>query len=306
MEPKKISSRHQAFIDAQIEPKAKLVKGSKAWLNTQQMLKRRTRTCVPNLFSGKERTDESMFNFDDVSHLYQLNMSVPMIKKTFKFQLGLEICEVHNGKAPWPFNFMIVPKTIRRKADAFKQINHEHQSTTVGVGVSSGLTTSLYKTLLESSHDKRKLDAALASLTVEDDAITNIAIYPYIPRYMLERKAPTFTLLLLECLRQYYKPEANHLFSMTKIMKDSELERLANALFFGLLYKDLFSSFFNGSYKEEFSKQNSGSDEWRTSSIVGISHTQQRTLINRFVDDIYKKYLLTANRRDVINKTQQS
>ncbi|WP_422527037.1 hypothetical protein [Serratia fonticola] len=313
MDNEKASPRQQAFIDAQIGSKAKIVKASRAWLNTQQMLKRSGRTCMPGLFSEKEnsdkdpfRIDENTFNFDEVQHLYQLHVAVPEIKKTLSSHIDLEITELQKGMHRWPYNFIIAPKIIRRKADAFMQIHEEYQITRLQRSASSRLTESLYKSLFKSCGNKEKLDAALANLVVDDNTTTKITIYPFVASDVLKNGPPTFSLLLLECLRLNYITEYDMLFRLGKNFEREFIERLSNALFFALLYQsseeDLFSSFFRNSYKIRPIVINHGNQGSCGDSIVFKDTVQRNASIRQFIDDIFENYLLTANKRNAIKR----
>ncbi|WP_449554796.1 hypothetical protein [Lelliottia amnigena] len=291
--------RQQKFREAEVPELARKIKSSRAWLNVQQMLKRSGKVCVPELFSGTEKTGSNNFNFADVTHLYQLYAAVERFKSESNGVIELEICALLRVLRPWPHNFIIVPKFIRRKADAFMQrdlhARQTHESDAYGE-----FKGSLYAVLRDSCGDKLKLDTALAELYPDQlKPVHSTTIHPGVN--LNSQSAPAFVLLWLECSRMGFQQESERIRNLVKIIHDAHgQERIAKALFFAFMYcsdkEDLFTAFFSAHLESNKRRHNCIESE---SNYIDEQFFYQKQKISEYIDDINNRFLLNAYKRSL-------
>lgn len=294
--------RQQQFREATIPARARAVKSSKAWLNVQQMLKRSGRICEAGPSSDAEKKDISTFNFEHVSHLYQLYTAVERIKAAYGNAFEMEICELERSHSLWPYNLVISPKVLRRKADAFKQRDRQATVSEPARPVPYGFKGSLYKVLCDFFGDRQKLDIALAELCPDPTALLpQKKIHPGIDSIFRDCPSPVLTLLWLECRRLRFRQEAEWLSGQVNKRRDIHSgEQLGAALFFTFLYNnddgDLFSSFFRDVRKpidnflvrfEYMGLHNQMTEEARQNNITRYIYTVN----SRFLFSAYKRKL---------------
>ncbi|WP_411753603.1 hypothetical protein [Serratia sp. (in: enterobacteria)] len=305
MEKENESQRQQDLQEDKTEAKVRSVKGSRAWLNTQEMLRRRGKlnSCIsasPDEADNEKNIEVPTLDFDTVRHLYCLQLAVGQIKSVDGFSSWVEICELQRPfplMVSLPTSHIIVPKLIRRKAHAFLQ------TITTRSDIPVCKTQSLYSTLTQSYKTKKRADEMIARFPLtrnemERDPNLDTMVY----RSIGLGRAPSFTLLLLECNRLGYKEQYDVLCHLLRIITDDkQLRMLGDALFFSLLYQsgeeDLFSSFFNGFYKTRTIKQNPGNKESNTNSVVDKWRAQQYVFINQFINNIYDNFLFDSDKR---------
>lgn len=311
MNEHKISLRQQAFINYHSDEKLKIVKGSRAWLNTQEMLKRSGRTCVPELFPELKKTSSGVtkkiisnnhtFNFDSVKHLYSLFSAIFKMKKIFPPSFTLEITTMKGDIKPWPYNLIIVPKNIRRKADAFMQNIPEYQGGKERKRTKSGLTGSLYKTMLSSCKDKKILHAKLESLIVYSDSTDSIDIYPAVAAGILKNSPTVYSLFLFESVRLNNLPQRIKDVITKHRQDDAFLERLANVLFFGLVYQDndenIFFSFSHNTYIVKYKNiQHDGREVYAKRHLDNAGNDRVPIMV-KFINDVYERYIISSDER---------
>lgn len=292
-----LNQRHQFFKERMLPLEVRKVKGSRPWLNVQQMLKRSGRDCAQGLFSNNEINGKDTFNFDDVSHLYHLYSAVNRIKSSSGNHVKLEICELKRSLHGWPYNFIIVPTSIRRKADGFMQDRGDsNKKNKSGKSWCSG---SLYKELRYASNSEQELNDSIARLSLADRVPPMAGvIHPGVSNISSKNHSLTFTLLWLECRRMGLRAESDRLISLQHSVNDIQLlEQLGNALFFSLLYfdpfEDLFSAFF---YDEDnFPLRVHGETNYIQNHIE-----RKNEKINSFIELINQRFLFNANRRHKI------
>lgn len=290
--------RLQKLREAAAPELASKIKSSRAWLNVQQMLKRSGKVCVTELFSGTEKAGPNHFSFTDVTHLYQLYAAVERFKTESGGTLALEICALPRVWQPWPYNFVIVPKAIRRKAAAFMQRDLDARQAAAGGDFPVGFKGSLYAALRTSCGDRKKLDIALAELFPEDEK----PVHPetiHSGVNLNSQPALVFTLLWLECNRLGFHQESERIRNLVKLVHDTQmLDRLASAVFFAFVYcsdrDDLFAAFFSllqGNGRRQYNCTGNEND-YLSEQLL---YQQQKIL--EYVDDIDNRFLLNAYRR---------
>lgn len=289
--------RQQKFREAGAPARARKIKSSRAWLNVQQMLKRSGKVCVPGLFSGTEKTGPNNFNFADVVHLYQLYAVVERFKAESSGIIELEICALPRVRQPWPHNFAIVPKFIRRKADAFMQRDEYVRQFPVS-NTPGEFKGSLYAALRNSCGDRQKLDIALAELFPDElKPVHPKTLHPGVN--LNSQPAPVFTLLWLECNRLGFHQESDRIRNLIKYIRDAcGQERIAKALFFAFMYysdkEDLFTAFFSENWEKR--KEIYNSVEAKNNYIEEQFLNQQKK-ISEYISDIDKRFLSNAYKR---------
>lgn len=290
--------RLQKLREAVAPELARKIKSSRAWLNVQQMLKRSGKVCVTELFSGAEKAGPNHFSFSDVTHLYQLYAAVERFKAESEGTLALEICALPRVWQPWPYNFVIVPKGIRRKMAGFMLRDLYGRQAAVAGDSPGGIKGSLYTALRTSCGDRKKLDIALAELFPEDEKpVHPKTIHPGVN--LNSQPAPVFTLLWLECDRLGFHQESERIRNLVKIIHDTQmLERLASAVFFSFVYccdrEDLFTAFFSLFQGKGRMKYNCTENE---NNYISEQFFHQQQKILEYVDDIDNRFLLNAYRR---------
>ncbi|EII7450283.1 hypothetical protein LHS21_004565 [Salmonella enterica subsp. enterica serovar Newport] len=295
--------RHQFFKyrmlhDSVIPAEARKIKKSRAWLNVQEMLKRSGRRCI----SGKPSKEEKevpatdIFNFEDVCHLYKLYRTVECIKAGLPSgaAIELEICELKRGRSHWAYNFVIAPKHLRRKADAYRQMKGTDRH------APRGFKGSLYRALLDLFGDRKKLDIALVEHLSYDQ--------PLFPLQQVIAGSPSlliFRLLCTECRRLNFRSEENFLLQCTNYLCTEQLiEKFGEACFFTFLYhtreEDLFFSFFMESLEsEKYMPVQSEDDITRYPQIR--AERRKRKILD-FIEMVHNRFLCTAYRRKRIQE----
>ncbi|EAA1980858.1 hypothetical protein DOV67_27975 [Salmonella enterica subsp. enterica serovar Java] len=293
--------RHKRFSDAAAPGKVRDIRGRRAWLNVQQMLKRSGRHCVSGKTS-KEKKEEPVtdtFNFEDVCHLYQLYRTVERIKagSSSGATIELEICELKRGRLHWPYNFVIAPKRLRRKADAHRQMD------SIDHHVPCGFKGSLYRALLDFFGDSKKLDIALAESLFDDPPLLSL-------QQIIANGSSSFvfTLLEVECRRLGFRHEAMYMRNYAcELTTEQSIEKFGEALFFTFLYhtseEDLFSSFFSKSLPAKcYPKIPHDS----ITLYIQIMTERRRSEILDFIEVVSHRFFCTAYSRKKIQKKKDS
>lgn len=308
MDDEKASSQQGRLKETRNEQRLREVRKGKAWLSVQRMLKRSGKTCSLRVADDRTNAGDTSFDIDTVRHLYLLQLAAGQIKSYPELSSWVEICEIQTRPsllAPWITSHIIVPRLIRRKAHAFRQVlttNVEElpwQSETLVHEFSGGL----YAALCHVNKTKAYVDEIIARfpLTRQEmlfDPYLDVGAY----RSVRLSKAPSFILLLLECNQLGYKSEYVVLCRLLEIITDdTQLNMLGDALFFTLLYqrneKDLFSSFFKELDKVSHIKV---THDRQISLAVSpeVNYAQQRSIfIKNFIDDIDEKFLFDSDTR---------
>lgn len=293
MDKEKVSARQQFLKETKNERRASEIRGSKAWLSTQRMLKRSGKVCAPVSPSGMENAEMSTFSIDTVRHLYLLQLAAGQIKNHPGFSSWVEICELQTRPpllVSWPTSHIIVPRFIRRKAHAFLQDltaradNHPSQRNEL-VGEFPG---SLYAVLRHAYKTKEHADEIIAKFPLtRQEMRRDLDLDAGAYRSVGSSRAPSFTLLLLECKRLGCNDEIDMLIRMMRLITDNtRLNMLGNALFFLLLFyqesmdNDEFFMFFESQKLAKY-----------------ISPTESKSKIDHFINTIHTRYLFTAKKR---------
>lgn len=308
MDDEKASSQQGRLKETRNEQRSREIRKGKAWLSVQRMLKRSGKTCSLRVADDRTNAGDTSFDIDTVRHLYLLQLAAGQIKSYPELSSWVEICEIQTRPpllAPWITSHIIVPRLIRRKAHAFRQVlttNVEDlpwQSETLVHEFSGGL----YAALCHVHKTKAYVDEIIARfpLTRQEmlfDPYLDVGAY----RSVRLSKAPSFILLLLECNRLGYKSEYVVLCRLLEIITDdTQLNMLGDALFFTLLYqhneKDLFSSFFKGLDKVSRIKVTHDRQISLAASSVAYYAQQRSIFIKNFIDDIGENFLFDSDTR---------
>ena len=308
MDDEKASSQQGRLKETRNEQRSREIRKGKAWLSVQRMLKRSGKTCSLRVADDRTNAGDTSFDIDTVRHLYLLQLAAGQIKSYPELSSWVEICEIQTRPpllAPWITSHIIVPRLIRRKAHAFRQVlttNVEDlpwQSETLVHEFSGGL----YAALCHVHKTKAYVDEIIAHfpLTRQEmlfDPYLDVGAY----RSVRLSKAPSFILLLLECNRLGYKSEYVVLCRLLEIITDdTQLNMLGDALFFTLLYqhneKDLFSSFFKGLDKVSRIKVTHDRQISLAASSVAYFAQQRSIFIKNFIDDIGENFLFDSDTR---------
>ena len=308
MDDEKASSQQGRLKETRNEQRSIEIRKGKAWLSVQRMLKRSGKTCSLRVADDRTNAGDTSFDIDTVRHLYLLQLAAGQIKSYPELSSWVEICEIQTRPpllAPWITSHIIVPRLIRRKAHAFRQVlttNVEDlpwQSETLVHEFSGGL----YAALCHVHKTKAYVDEIIARfpLTRQEmlfDPYLDVGAY----RSVRLSKAPSFILLLLECNRLGYKSEYVVLCRLLEIITDdTQLNMLGDALFFTLLYqhneKDLFSSFFKGLDKVSRIKVTHDRQISLAASSVAYYAQQRSIFIKNFIDDIGENFLFDSDTR---------
>lgn len=282
-----LTSRRQFLYDIQAEQHSDALRSGKAWLATQRMLKRTGRVFI------SDKTDltapGSVFDFNDVRDLYLLQLAANWIKNASGFSSWVEISPVQRLSAQQSSlgtQYMIIPRSVRRKVDAFRQINAAKH---ISVQEFKG---SLYAALCRACGSKTAANEKLLEMPLTMEEIRKITD-PDIKVYGMtgEKIAPSFILFALECKRLGYSTEHDLLWDLFRIIKDkSMLSLLGDSLFFTFLYPDdgdLFSCFIR-EHQEPFP-----------------SLQEKREAIRSFVQAVHTRYLFTANKRNYLKRKKK-
>ncbi|SEO99207.1 hypothetical protein [Enterobacter sp. NFIX58] len=282
-----LTSRRQFLNDIQAEQHSDALRSGKVWLATQRMLKRTGRVFV------SDKTDPtapgSVFDFNDVRDLYLLQLAASWIKNAAGFSSWVEISPVHKRstlQSSLGAQYMIIPRSVRRKVDAYRQINAaKHMPVQEFKG-------SLYAALSRAFGSKTAANEKLRHLPSTPEEIRRITD-PDIKVYGMtgEKIAPSFILFTLECKRLGYSTEHDLLWDLFRIIKDKHmLNSLGDSLFFTFLYPDDgdFFSCFIREHQEQFP-----------------SLQAKRDAIRSFVHAVHTRYLFTANKRNYLKRKKK-
>lgn len=285
---------------------------SQAWKDTQRILKR------SGLVYRGERSEsfdpEKHFNRYTVRYLYLLNIIALKIRSVSKFSCWIEVGQCHRmtGKhlslnAP---PFMLIPRSIRRKVDGFRQSKGEATPKSA-----QPFTGSLYEVLRKES-DSAKLDAWIAELPLNlQEEGKEISVMGFSPRAVarpvLRSASPTFELFYQEYqslrLKSVFKFEPRFEQLLTRLsfrkqsilrkqqyrVKSQLLERLGNVLFFTSLYNQrCLEEFINALVEKEdiYLKMSPGEEKVK-------AHQKMVNYIEAFCNKMTEKYLMPAASR---------
>lgn len=291
MDIKTMNPRQEFLKTIQYEKISIAIRAGKIWLATQRMLKRTGKTF--SIESSENSSDKMIFSFDEIRHLYLLQLAATHIKSVKGYSSWVEISLLQE-RVPrlvsWATSHMIIPSSVRRKVDAYRQIktsSEKQQSTSV-----KEFSGSLYSALHQALESKSAADKLISQLpSTHEDArkITEPDIKAY--GYVGKTIAPVFVLFTLECKRLGYSTEHEVLLRLQRLIKDSDkLNMLGNSLYFTFLYpddEDLFSHFFI-----EYQKGTKSSGE-------------REVYATKFIQDVYSRYLHTANKRNYIKRKRK-
>ena len=280
----------------------------KAWKDTQRILKRSGLVC-------RERSEpfdpEKHFDCYTVRYLYLLNIIALKIRSVSKFSCWIEVGQCHRmtGKhlslnAP---PFMLIPRSIRRKVDGFRQSKGEATPKSA-----QPFTGSLYE-VLSGDIDSAKLDAWIAGLPLSAlEGAKEIPIMGFSPwvvaKSVRQSASPTFELFYQEyqslVLKSVFKLEPGFEQLLTRLsfikqsilskqqyrVKSQLLERLGNVLFFTLLYNQgCPGEFINTLVEKEdiYLKASPGEEKVK-------AHQKLINYIEEFCNEMTEKYLMPA------------
>ncbi|EBT1279321.1 hypothetical protein CIT83_26135 [Salmonella enterica] len=284
MGDRQLTPRRQFLNNSRAEQHSDALRSGKAWLATQRMLKRTGRILVSDKAGPK--APGSVFNFYDIRDLYLLQLAASWIKNAAGISSWVEVSSVQRAgshQLSLEAQYMIIPRSIRRKVDAFRQIN-----TTKKIPVQE-FKGSLYFALCQISGSKEAANERLLKLPVTQEEIRKITdpdikLYGYI-RSMI---APTFMLFRQECHRLGYRTEYYALWHLKRVIKDHDtLNMFGDSLYFAFLYmgdEDYFNRFFIEYHN------------------VSNSVEKIQELIESFILTIHTRYLYTANKRNYLKR----
>ncbi|EAR6894022.1 hypothetical protein CSN29_26285 [Salmonella enterica subsp. diarizonae] len=287
MGDRQLTPRRQFLNNSRAEQHSDALRSGKAWLATQRMLKRTGRILVSDKAGPK--APGSVFNFYDIRDLYLLQLAANWIKNAAGISSWVEVSSVQRAgshQLSLEAQYMIIPRSIRRKVDAFRQIN-----TTKKIPVQE-FKGSLYFALCQISGSKAAANEKLLTLPVTQEEIRKITepdikIYGYIGKTI----APVFMLFMLECQRLGYSMEYRDLRRLRYFIKDhNELNMLGYSLYFAFLYLDA------GDYFTRFFIEYNN---------VLKDAVKKRELIQLFILDIHTRYLYTANKRNYLKRKKR-
>ncbi|EFA4517988.1 hypothetical protein O4M14_004638 [Escherichia coli] len=280
-----------------------------AWKDTQRILKR------SGLVYGKRSESfdpEKHFDLHTVRYLYLLNMIALELKEDSRIEVEVGQWHRMTGKC-LSLNvppFMLIPRTIRRKVDGFRQ--SEGNTTKKPARQFTG---SLYE-VLSRDIDSAKLDAWIAGLPLSAlegvKEISSMGFSPWAVAKSVRRSAsPTFELFYQEyqslVLKSVFKPEPGFEQLLTRLsfikqsilrkqqyrVKSELLERLGNVLFFTLLYNQgCPGEFVNALVEKEdiYLKASPGEEKVK-------AYQKMINYIEEFCNTMTEKYLMSAVRR---------
>ncbi|SCM53067.1 hypothetical protein BN1044_02555, partial [Hafnia alvei] len=125
MDDEKASFQQRRLKEEKNEQRSREIRKGKAWLSVQRMLKRSGKTCSLRVSDDRTNAGDTSFDIDTVRHLYLLQLAAGQIKSYTELSSWVEICEIQTRPpllAPWITSHIIVPRLIRRKAHAFRQV----------------------------------------------------------------------------------------------------------------------------------------------------------------------------------------
>lgn len=291
MHPKRVNARQRFLEKIHTEDRAAKIRRSKAWLCTQQILKRSGRSCVRQFSLTMTIEDENHFDFMMVRHLYMLQLASAATKYAPNFPRWTEVGTLRRqalSQPQWFSLHIIVPRSIRRKADAFYQITGKGAVTEKPLHASNntpksdaitGFKGSLYAALCRAYGERESVDRIISDFPVSSLEMKIAREFDVTAYHDIHHgNSPTLLLFCLECNRLGYKTEYEHVVKLMRILSNvHEQEQLGNALFFSLLYQgeeDIFTLFFEK---------------------LTVENRQSET--RRFISHVYNKYLFSANKR---------
>ena len=283
---------------------------SKAWKDTQRILKRSGLVC-------RERSEpfdpEKHFDCYTVRYLYLLNIIALELRPDTRPDTRIKVEVGHwyrmTGKH-LSLNippFMLIPRNIRRKVDGFRQ--SEGKTTKKPT---QPFTGSLYE-VLSGNIDSAKLDAWIAGLPLSAlEGAKEIPIMGFSPwvvaKSVRQSASPTFELFYQEyqslVLKSVFKLEPGFEQLLTRLsfikqsilskqqyrVKSQLLERLGNVLFFTLLYNQgCPGEFINILVEKEdiYLKMSPGEEKVK-------ARQEMINYIEEFCNEMMEKYLMPA------------
>lgn len=275
---------------------------SQYWCNTQRKMNLSGHV-NPVGSHGKE--GGLKFNVEDVRYLYQLYLVINEITPLFNKDMALEVVEQRNKLLNWPFCYMIVPASVRRKVYGFMQSHGLLKSHSRKAG-----KFNLYLELQEASKnhsvpDKMDGDSCLDELDKKIETFplkfSELKLIDYgnfepgAYRRLSKSDTPIFSLFLLEIHRLKYNKEFSKLLRLEREVNNADLlEKLGVALFFTFIVwnndSGLFMSFISA----------------LPSGNRGALLSELEWEIKRFIVDVNERFLLSANKRVKIKKDKET
>lgn len=283
-----MNPRQEFLKTIQYEQISLAIRSGKIWLATQRMLKRTGKTF--SLESSDKGSDRMTFSFNEIRHLYLLQLAAAQIKSVKGYSSWVEISLLQE-RVPrlmsWATPHMIIPSSVRRKVDAYRQIktSSKKQQPASVKEFSGSLYSALHKALKsKSAADKLIYQLPLTPEDAREITEPDIKVYGCVGKTI----APAFVLFALECKRLGYSTEHEILLRLQRLINDNnKLNMLGNSLYFTFLYpddEDLFTHFFL-----EYQKELKSSGE-------------REVYVTKFIQDVYSRYLHTANKRNYIKR----
>ncbi|MEB7742621.1 hypothetical protein NGB58_26370, partial [Escherichia coli] len=278
---------------------------SKAWKDTQRILKRSGLVC-------RERSEpfEPGKHFDcyTVRYLYLLNIMALELRPDTQIKVEVGQWYRITGKH-LSFNvppFMLIPRNIRRKVDGFRQSKGEATPKSA-----QPFTGSLYE-VLSRDNDSAELDAWFAEPPLTPQEVREgrrvTDFNPWAQSSFICRSAsPTFELFYQEYKRLglsiFFDPENRKPFESIKKHfgdKPQLLERLGNVLFFTSLYDmenldNFIKELMNINVQSEDSKEKGKSRKERMLECI-----------NSYIRNVYGRFLCTSKERYEQHKRKNS
>lgn len=303
-----IMRRYEAINNAGVKGRVKALKGSKAWLHVQQVLRRSGRTCAPmnNVLNPivLSHTDSgSLFFVHQVKYLCGLYALMQALKEMAGISTEMQL---FIPKYKFPAGAMIVPETIRRKAEGFRQYrlaNMSERECVLNENPPTGFQGSLYQALLHSCGSKENLDKCLATLVDNKKQLI-----PEDKPFFLDAAVPTLSFLWYELRRLYHRDEAESVMDIYRkhTSKAAMLENFANAIYFTFIYSEdgneLYNDYFSGLYGKK--ARENAQEKGEVCDYDYFSITSVR-LIMMFTEEVYRRYLSPSQKRHVQKKQSE-
>ncbi|AKE59419.1 hypothetical protein F384_13055 [Citrobacter amalonaticus Y19] len=284
------SNSRQVFLQ-KIRTQARIeeILYSKAWVNTQRTLKRSGLICVKEQEDGKFEYGQGTFSFHTVRYLYMLHTAAGLINQHKHFPGKVEVAKLYGFSSNIIPPYIIVPLSVRRKAEGFRQMTEKQ--ITDNVDKEPEFSGSLYALLCDVyKKDMEKLNKMIIDLPVtreEIHAAPELSIDIY--RKVHSQYVTVFRLFCYECRRLgYFHDLEQPMKAMIRIINSEETEKfhkLSCALFFMLMYwdkDDSLSSFFYWLFIPEAKNFHSKYMNKKTDDFIAL---------------VYKKYLSPATKR---------
>lgn len=290
---------------------------SKAWKDTQRILKRSGLVC-------RERSEpfdpEKHFDCYTVRYLYLLNIIALELRSDTRPDTRIKVEVGHwyrmTGKH-LSLNippFMLIPRNIRRKVDGFRQSRQSENEATKNPP--QPFTGSLYEVLSRDS-DSAELDAWFAEPPLTPQEVREGKRVTYfdpwaLSSFICRSASPTFELFYLEYKRLGLKSlfESGVMFELFLTglsfrkygyrVESQLLESLGNVMFFMLLYDmenlaKFIKEIMNINVQSEYSK---GKGETRKEIM--------QECINSYIRNVYGSFLCTSKERYEQHKRKNS